>query len=81
MKITLNGKEHEVEPGAKVSTLVKLLEDTVKDDPMIISLKQRKGKSYLLFILNDRVLQPQDYDAIEVQEGDRLSMVHPVFGG
>ena len=77
----LNGKEREVEPGTKVSALVKLLEDTVKDDPMIISLKQRKGKSYLLFILNDRVLQPKDYDVIEVQEGDRLSMVHPVFGG
>ena len=81
MKIMFNGKEREVEPGTKVSTLVQILEDTVKDDPMIISLKQRTGKSQIIFILNDRVLQPQDYDNIEVKEDDRLSMVHPAFGG
>jgi len=81
MKMMINGKEREVEPGTKVSTLVQILEDTVKDDPMIISLKQRTGKSQIVFILNDRVLQSQDYDNIEVKEGDQLSMVHPAFGG
>lgn len=77
----LNGKEREVEPGTKVSSLVKLLEDSVQDDPMIVHLKQQRGSSYLLFILNDRVLQPKDYDKIKVKEGDRLMMVHPCFGG
>ena len=81
MKIMLNGKERVVEPETKVSALVKLLGDTVKDDPMIISLKQQRGDSYLLFILNDRVLQSKDYDKIKVKEGDRLMMVHPCFGG
>ena len=81
MKIMLNGKERAVEPGTKVAALVEVLEDTVKDDPMIINLKQQRGSSYLLFILNDRVLQPKDYDKIKIKEGDRLMMVHPCFGG
>lgn len=81
MKITVNGKEREVEPGTKVSALVQLLEDTVKDEPMIKNLEERKGKSYLLFVLNGRVLRPKDYDKIKVKEGDRLRMVHPAFGG
>ncbi len=81
MKVMLNGKQRDVEPGTKMITLVKLLENTVKDDPMIKSLKKKTGKSKLLFVLNNQVIQPEEYADIEINEGDQIRMIHPFFGG
>ena len=81
MEITLNAKPHEIEPGTRLITLVHQLEEQVKNDPMIISLIQKTGKSNLLYILNGTVVKAEDYFTIEIREGDDLRYVHPFFGG
>jgi sulfur carrier protein ThiS len=81
MNITVNAKPLEIEPGTRLIALVNQLEERVKDDPMIISLIQKTGKSNLLYILNGTVVKAEDYFTIEIREGDDLRYVHPFFGG
>lgn len=81
MKILMNGKECEVEPGIKMTALVKIFEDTVASDPMIQNLKEKTGESKLVFILNGRVIRADEFDSIEIKEGDQVRMIHPFFGG
>jgi sulfur carrier protein ThiS len=81
MKIAVNTKPQEIEPGTRLIALVDQLEAQVKNDPMIISLIEKTGKSHLLFILNGTVVRAEDYSSIEMREGDDLRYVHPFFGG
>ena len=81
INITVNAKPQEIEPGTRLITLVNQLEERVKNDPMIISLIQKTGKSNLLYILNGTVVKAEDYFTIEIREGDDLRYVHPFFGG
>ena len=81
MKITVNAKPQEIEPGTRLIALVHQLEERVKNDPMIISLIQKTGKSNLLYILNGTVVKAEDCFTIEMREGDDLRYVHPFFGG
>lgn len=81
MKITVNAKPQEVEPGTRLIVLVNQLEDRLKNDPMIISLIRNTGKSNLLYILNGSVIKAEDYSTIEIREGDDLRYLHPFFGG
>jgi sulfur carrier protein ThiS len=81
MNITVNAKPQEIEPGTRLIALVDQLEERVKNDPMIISLIQKTGKSNLLYILNGTVVKAEDYFTIEIREGDDLRYVHPFFGG
>jgi thiamine biosynthesis protein ThiS len=81
MKITVNGKERAVQPGARMAAVVEEFEQSVRNDPMIISLKQTTGRSQLLFILNGKVVTTENYETIELRDGDDLRMVHPYFGG
>ena len=81
MNITVNAKHQEIEPDTRLITLINQLEERVKNDPMIISLIQKTGKSNLLYILNGTVVKAEDYFTIELREGDDLRYVHPFFGG
>ncbi len=81
MKIKVNGKERRVDPGARMAAVVEEFEQSVRDDPMIISLKASTGSSQLLFILNGTVIRAEDCREIELKDGDDLRMVHPYFGG
>ncbi|MCU0558652.1 MAG: MoaD/ThiS family protein [Desulfobacterales bacterium] len=81
MKITVSGKPQEIAPGTRLIALVNQLEARVKNDPMIVSLIQKTGRSHLLYILNGTVVKAEDHPTIEMQEGDDLRYVHPFFGG
>jgi sulfur carrier protein ThiS len=81
MKITVNGVHQDIEPGTRLSALVRQLEERVRNDPMIASLIERTGGSLMLYILNGTVVQADDYASIELREGDDLRYVHPFFGG
>jgi sulfur carrier protein ThiS len=81
MKITVNAKPQEIEPGTRLISLVNQLEEKVKNDPMIISLIQKTGKSNLLYILNGTVVKSDDYFTTEMRDGDELRYIHPFFGG
>lgn len=81
MNITVNAKPQQIEPGTRLITLVDQIEERLKNDPMIISLIRKTGKSHLLFILNGTVVKAEAYATIELREGDDLRYVHPFFGG
>lgn len=81
MKITINGKPEEVAPGTRLRALVDRLEERVRNDPMIVALIEKTGKSQMLYILNGRVVRAEEIDRIELREGDDLRYVHPFFGG
>jgi sulfur carrier protein ThiS len=81
MKITINGKPQEIAPDTRLIVLVHQLEERVKNDPMIISLIQKTGKSNLLYILNGTVVKAEEHSKIEIRDGDDLRYVHPFFGG
>jgi len=81
MKIIVDEQEREVWPGTRLSQLVAVIEDESKHDAMVRVLLENTGKTGFTFVLNGRVIKANDYDKIEIQEGDRLSVIHPVFGG
>jgi len=81
VKMLVDGKEREVAPGTRLSQLVEIIEEERKQDAMIRELIEKTGKSSLTYVLNGRVVKPKDYEKIEVVAGDRLEIVHPVFGG
>jgi len=64
-----------------MAAVVEEFEQSVRNDPMIISLKQTTGRSHLLFILDAKVVTTENYETIELRDGDDLRMVHPYFGG
>lgn len=77
----IDGRERDVAPGTRLSNLVDLIEEERKHDAMIRELIEKTGKSSLTYVLNGRVIKPKDYEKIEILAGDRLEVVHPVFGG
>lgn len=81
MIMLIDGKEREVIPGTRLSHVVAIIEEERKQDAMIRELIEKTGKSSLTYVLNGRVIKPKDYEKIEVVAGDRLEVVHPVFGG
>jgi thiamine biosynthesis protein ThiS len=81
VKIIVDGKEREVGIGTRLSHLVAMIEDETKHDAMIRALIEKTGKASFTFVLNGRVIKGKDYDKIEIREGDRVDVVHPVFGG
>jgi sulfur carrier protein ThiS len=48
---------------------------------MIKTIKEKTGKDYIVFVLNGRVVQPHEYESLEIREGDDIRWVHPFFGG
>jgi sulfur carrier protein len=66
MKVSVNGKPMEVEPGLTVEGLLTLLE--VK-------------REYTAVAVNRDVVRKADYDAVKLSEGDKVEIVRPMGGG
>jgi sulfur carrier protein ThiS len=81
MKIKINYEEHEVGPKSRFRRVVKIVRDLKKDDPMIQSLVKKTGSDQIIFVLNGRIVRDQEYDSIELKEGDDIRYIHPFFGG
>jgi thiamine biosynthesis protein ThiS len=81
VKIIVDEQERDVGLGTRLSHLVAMIEDERKHDAMVRALLENTGKASLTFVLNGRVIKGKDYDKIEIREGDRLNVIHPVFGG
>jgi len=81
MKASINCKEREFQEGTKFIEVVKLIREAKKDEPMIKTIKEKTGKDYIVFVLNGRVVQPHEYESLEIREGDDIRWVHPFFGG
>ena len=81
MKASINCKEQEFEEGTKFIEVVRLIREAKKDEPMIKTIKEKTGKDHIIFVLNGRVVQPNEYETLEIKEGDDIRWVHPYFGG
>lgn len=81
MKVTINLRPYEFPSGTKFSRVVQMIREANKDEPVTKSLVQKTGEDHLTFILNRRIVKPQEYDAIELKEGDEIRWIHPYAGG
>jgi thiamine biosynthesis protein ThiS len=62
--------------------VVNLVKVAKKDEPMIKTIREKTGRSnIILFVLNGRVVQPREYESLEVKDGDNIRLIHPFFGG
>jgi thiamine biosynthesis protein ThiS len=66
MKVSVNGKPMEVEPGLSVEGLLTLL--NVK-------------REYTAVAVNRDIIRKTDYDAVTLSEGDKVEIVRPMGGG
>lgn len=81
MKITINAQNQEFQPGTKLSQLFNLIKENKKDDPVIKFLKDKTGLDHITLMLNGRIVHPEEYDSIELQEGDEIRWIVPHAGG
>lgn len=82
MKVFINLKEWEFGEGSKFIEVVKLIQEAKKDEPILKTIREKTGKSnIILFALNGVVVQPQEYESIEVKEGDNIRWFYPYAGG
>ena len=66
VKITVNGKPMDVDPGLTVEGLLTLL--NVK-------------REYTAVAVNRDVVTKSDYDTLKLSDGDRVEIVRPMGGG
>ncbi len=81
MRVLIGSPGCEFLAGARLSDLVAAYEEKLADDPMIKTLKEKTGKSHLVFIVNGVVIKPEMFDQIRLQTGDDVRIQHPYFGG
>jgi sulfur carrier protein len=66
VKISVNGKPMDVEPGLTVEGLLSLLD--VK-------------RQYTAVAVNRDIVRKHDYDTVKLSEGDKVEIVRPMGGG
>ena len=82
MKVFVNNKEREFREGTKIIEVVNLIKEANKDEPMIKAMREKTGRSnIILFILNGCVVQPQEYESLEIKDGDNIRLIYPYAGG
>lgn len=82
MKVFVGLRERELQEGARFVDVVNLIQEAMKDEPMIRTIREKTGKANLiLFTLNGRVVQLREYESLELKEGDDIRWFHPYAGG
>ena len=82
MKVFINLKEWEFQEGTKFIEVVNLIRETKKNEPMIKTIREKTGRNdIILFVLNGRVVHPQEYETLEIKNGDNIRLIHPYAGG
>jgi len=66
MKVTVNGKAMEVEPGLTVDGLLALLKIT---------------REYTAVAVNREITPKGDYASLKLSDGDKIEIVRPMGGG
>ena len=66
MRIVVDGHPEDVPDGATVADVLELLEEPVR---------------HVIVDVNGSCLRPRDYDAVQLNEGDRLEVIFPASGG
>lgn len=81
MRVLIGSENCEVKPGSLLSELVALYEEKLAAEPMIKTIKQKTGQSQLLFSVNGKVIQPEQYTKLSLEKGDDVRILYPSFGG
>jgi len=81
MKVKINYKDQEFPAGTKLAKVVKMIREANKDDPVTKSLVEKTGQDHITFIYNRRIVKPEEYDSVELKEGDEIRWMHPYAGG
>jgi sulfur carrier protein ThiS len=81
MKVWVNLKPVELPEGAKFSSVVELVEEVQREEPMFKHHKEKSAKTVLLFVVNGKVVPPEHYDFLKLNEGDQIRWFMPYAGG
>jgi sulfur carrier protein ThiS len=81
MKVKINGQASEFPPGTTFAQVVCKIRESQKDDPVTQSLIAETGRDHITFILNGRIVRPQQIDSLELKEDDEIRWMHPYAGG
>ena len=81
LKVSINCKEREFPEGTRFIEVVNLIREAKKDEPMIKTMTEKTGRDQIIFVCNGQVIQPQEFESLEIKEGDDIRWVHPYFGG
>jgi hypothetical protein len=62
--------------------VVTFIHEAKMDEPMIKTVRKRAGKAnVILFVLNGRVVQPREYETLQLRKGDDIRWFHLYAGG
>ena len=81
MKIRINNREQELSDQASLIEVVRLVRSTTADDPMLKAIRERAGDDHISYLVNGKVVTPQEYETTPMKEGDDVRWIHPAFGG
>jgi len=81
MKIRINNREQELSDQASLIEVVRLVRSTTVDDPMLKAIRERAGDDHISYLVNGKVVTPQEYETTPMKEGDEVRWIHPAFGG
>lgn len=81
MKLIVNSVGKKFPPGTKFTDLVRQIREANADNPVLKSLTEKTGKDHITFTHNRRVINPSDYDSIELKDGDEIRWMLPYAGG
>ncbi|MGB9698750.1 MAG: sulfur carrier protein ThiS [Thermodesulfobacteriota bacterium] len=81
MRIVINSQNQDFKPGIKLSQVFNIIKENKKDDPVIKFLKDKTGFDHITLMLNGQIVSPEEYDSIELKEGDEIYWVVPHAGG
>ncbi len=81
MKIKINSKEQELPFGTRLIDVINLVRQANSDDPVTKSLLKKTGRDYITYIVNRRIIKPEEYDSTELKDGDEIRWSYPYAGG
>lgn len=81
MRELIGSENCQVKAGALLSELVEVYENKLSTDPMIKAVKEKTGKTHLIFIINGVVIHPNRFTETCLKDGDDVRILHPYFGG
>ena len=81
MRALIGAKDCDIDAGSLFSELVEFYENKLADEPMIKAVRERTGRSHLIYSVNGRIIRPEQFTELRLQEGDDVRIHHPCFGG
>ncbi len=78
MKIRINLQERDFPPGTTFARVAMQIRESQGNDR---ATRPPAGQDHILFFLNGRVVTAEQFDSVELKEGDDIRWMHPYAGG